>query len=305
MPDKPLSPPFYPRLVDRVPLVVACLLLIDSLHFVFARFLWPHLPPVTSAMYVLGIATVEVAFLVGFWNRIHFGVFRHHPWFFLSIGFLAAASTTLNYAAVGFIDPGTASLLSKASILFGVGLGLVWLRERLTALEAMGAVLAIIGVFIITFQPGDYLRLGSLMVLASALMYALHAALVKHHGTGMSLAEFFLFRLLCTTGFLFLFSAGWGELTWPGRQAWLILLLAGTISAMIGRGLYYMALRRLRLSLHSIFLTLSPVVTIGWTLLLFGIRPTPQQLLGGAGVIAGVWLVTAGQLKKRRLSRSS
>ena len=208
MPNKPLVYAAQPRLMDNVPLVVIFLLLADSLHFIFARLLLPHLPPGTSAMYVLGIATIEITIFSMIWGRVRFGVFRRYVWFFLSIGFLVAASTVLNYAAVAFIDPGTASLLGKTSVLFGLGFGLLWLHERLNTVESVGVLVAIAGVFVITFQPGDYLRLGALMVLVSTLMYALHAALVKRHSSEMGLTEFFLFRLACTTGFLFLFVAG-------------------------------------------------------------------------------------------------
>jgi len=35
------------------------LLVVDSLHFIFARALLPHISPMVSAMYVIGIATVR------------------------------------------------------------------------------------------------------------------------------------------------------------------------------------------------------------------------------------------------------
>jgi drug/metabolite transporter (DMT)-like permease len=300
MRNKPVTLTDQTRLIDNIPLVVIVLLIVDSLHFIFARLLLPYLPPGTSAMYVLGVATVEIAIFTMIWGRVRLDVFRRYAWFFLGVGFLVAASTVLNYTSVAFIDPGTASLLGKTSVLFGLGFGIVWLRERLTAFESAGALVAIGGVFVITFQPGDYLRLGSLMVLISTLMYALHAALVKRHGANMSLAEFFLFRLACTTGFLFLFAASRGELVRPSWPAGLILVLAGTMDVAISRGLYYLALRHLKLSHHSLILTLSPVVTIVWTLLLFGVSPTAQQLLGGVAVLAGVLMVTVGKERVMR-----
>jgi drug/metabolite transporter (DMT)-like permease len=300
MSNHPLASSPSPRLIDNAPLIVILLLLIDSLHFVFARLLLPHLPPTTSALYVLSTGTIAATFLLGLLTPVRLTIFRRYAWFFLSIGFLVATSTVLNYTAVAFIDPGTASLLSKTSILFGVILGLLWLRERLTTVESVGSIVAVIGVFIITFQPGDYLRLGSVMVLVSALMYAVHAALVKRHSVNMSLAEFFLFRLACTTGFLFLFALGRRQLIWPSGPAWIILFLNGTVGVVMGRGLYYLALRRLKLTFHSIVLTLSPVVTIGWTLLLFGINPNPRQLLGGLAVIAGVLAVTVSRLETKK-----
>ncbi|GAG21251.1 unnamed protein product, partial [marine sediment metagenome] len=99
-------------------LLIAALLSVDSLHFVFARLLLSYVSPGVSAMYVMAIATAEVGLLGLAQRRLHLSVLREHRWFLLSIGFLVAASTNMTYEAVSFIDPGTASLLSQASVLF-------------------------------------------------------------------------------------------------------------------------------------------------------------------------------------------
>lgn len=282
-------------LVANAPLVMAVLLVIDSLHFVFARLLHPYLPGGTSAMYVLAIATVETTIFLAIRRQIRFGVFRANIHFFLIIGVLVATATTFNYVAIGFIDPGTASLLAQTSTLFALALGIFWLKERLTSIQLAGAVLAFVGVLVISFQPGEFTRLGSLLVLSSAFMYSLHAAIVKRHGGGIDFGNFFLFRVAATTGFLILFTTVRGQLVWPSREAWLLLILTGTVDVVISRVLYYLALRRLRLSIHTVILTLSPVITIFWSLILFGERPTPFSIIGGAAVITGVAVVSLNQ----------
>jgi drug/metabolite transporter (DMT)-like permease len=285
--------------VDRPPssgyLLIFPLLIVDSLHFVFARLLLPHVSPGVSAMYVLAIGTLEVGLYALIRGRLHLKVLRRHLWFFLAIGILVATSTNINYEAVAFIDPGTASLLAETYILFGVGFGLFWLRDKLTRVQTGGALVAVAGIFIITFQPGNYSRLGSLLVLSSAFMYALHAAIAKRYGENIEFLDFFFFRLLSTTGFLLLFALGRQALVWPSATTWLLLALVATVDVVISRTLYYVALRRLKMSIHSIVLTLSPVAAICWSLLLFDTFPTPQQLLGGAAVILGVLLVTVGR----------
>jgi drug/metabolite transporter (DMT)-like permease len=268
------------------------LLLIDSLHFVFARLLLPHISPGVSAMYVLAIATIQVGLFAMVRGRLQFRVLKRHLWFLLAIGFLVAASTNINFEAVAFIDPGTASLLAEMYILFGVGFGLIWLRDKLTPVQIGGALVAVAGVLIITFQSGDYMRLGSLMVLSSAFMYALHAAIAKRYTGDIEFLDFFFFRLLCTTGFLLLFALGRRALAWPSTTAWLLLALIATVDVVVSRTLYYISLRHLKMSIHSILLTLSPVAAICWSLLLFDTFPTLQQLLGGAAVILGVLFVT-------------
>jgi drug/metabolite transporter (DMT)-like permease len=192
----------------NTPVLIAFLVIIDSVHFIFARLLLPHLSPNVSVFYVMAIGTLQVG-LYGFLNRqIRFRTLFKHLWFFLSIGALIGVSTIINYEAVAFIDPGTASILGKASILMSVGLGLFWLRERLTRFQGLGAMLALIGVLVITFQPGDFLRLGSLLVLLSAFMYALHTAIVKRYGEQMEFVEFFFFRIFSTCVLLFLNAVG-------------------------------------------------------------------------------------------------
>ncbi|MFZ0545761.1 MAG: DMT family transporter [Candidatus Promineifilaceae bacterium] len=286
---------------STAPLVIAILLVVDSLHFVFARLLHPYLPGGTAAMYVLGFAALEVTLFLGIRGRIQPTVFRQHAWFFLTIGFLVATATTLNYIAIGFVDPGTASLLAQMSTVFALGMGLFWLREKLTAVELLGALVALVGVFIISFQPTEGLfRIGSFMVLGSAFLYALHTAVVKRFGEAMDFSNFFLFRVVSTAAFLLLFTTVRGQLLLPPKPAaWFFLILTGTVDVVISRVLYYLALRRLRLSYHTILLTLSPVITILWSLALFQDRPKLQGLLGGAAVILGVLIVTVQRAKQK------
>lgn len=288
------------RLAPNAPLLIGVLLVVDSLHFVFARLLHPYLPGGTSAMYVLSFAAIEIAVYLGIRRRIDIRVFREHIRFFLAIGFLVATSTAFNYIAVGYVDPGTASLLAQMSTVFALGFGLFWLRERLSRLELFGALVALIGVFIISFQPTEGLfRFGSILVLSGTFMYALHAAIVKRFGGKMDFSNFFLFRVATTAVFLLFFTIVRGQLLLPPEpRVWFLIAVVGTVDIIISRALYYLALRRLRLSFHTVLLTLSPVITILWSLALFQERPEFQGLMGGAAVILGVLIVTTQRNRK-------
>jgi O-acetylserine/cysteine efflux transporter len=291
-------------MIQNAPFVIAVLLLVDSFHFVFARLLRPYLPPVTAGLYVLGLATIETALFLALKRQIQWRVFWQHKVFFLSIGFLIAAATGLSYGSVIFIDPGTAALLAQTFTLFALGLSVFWLKEQLGRMEVVGAAVAIVGVFVISYQPGnpgENIWLGSLMVLVSTFVYALHAAVVKRYGGEMDFANFFLFRVASTTAFLILFAVGRAEFIWPRGQVWYILGAAAFVDVIVSRVLYYLALRRLQMSYHAIVLTLSPVITVLWSLALFGMVPSWQGLLGGTAVLVGIIIVT---LTKRNYSGS-
>lgn len=273
-------------------LFFAILLLVDSLHFIFARLLLPHIPPVTSAMYVLGVATVQVGVFAMTRPNLDWQTGRRHLGFFAAIGFLIAASTVLSYTAVAYVDPGTASMVGKTGVIFGLLLSVFWLRERLLPVQWLGAGLAVIGLFVVSYHPGSPVAVGALVILASTFMYALHTALVKRYGQNMGFIEFFFYRLLLTTAFLVFFVLVSGNLVLPDAYTWLLLLVAGTVDVVISRSLYYLTLRRIPMSLHTIILTLSPVVSILVAFVLFQTFPTTASLLGGAAILAGVFLAT-------------
>jgi drug/metabolite transporter (DMT)-like permease len=283
---------------NRAVLIIS-LVLVDSVHFVFARMLRPHISPMVSVFYITSVSMLPVG-VYGIWAReIKFHHLVRHRWFFLSIGALIGFSTIINYEAVAFIDPGTASLLAKTSIVMSIGLGMLWLKERFSRLQGFGAAIALVGALVITFQPADYIRLGSLAVLVSAFMYALHTAIVKRYGQEMDFVEFFFFRILSTSVLMFFTALAWDALVWPGRTACLLILMTAVVDVVISRALFYLVLRRMQMSVHSIVLTLSPVAAVLWTFFLFGIAPTGQQIWGGCSVIIGVLSVTLIQHTKR------
>jgi drug/metabolite transporter (DMT)-like permease len=300
--SKPISPASTNSFLNNGTAVMVVLLLVDSLHFVFARLLMPYLPATTSSFFYMAIATLQIALFAALRRQIDWRVFRDNAKFFLTIGFLIAFATAASYAAVTYIDPGTASMIARINTLFALGFGIFWLKEKLVGGEKIGAAIAVIGVFIIGFQSGgvnDQLWLGVLLVLGSSFTYALHAAIVKRQGGAIDFTNFFLFRMLSSIFFLLIFAVGRGEMRWPsGWEIWLLLIMTATLNVTISRGLYYVVLRRLDLSLLTILLTLSPVITIVWSLILFRELPSPQGFLGGTAVIAGVLLVTTSRRRK-------
>ena len=270
--------------------ILAVLLLLDSFHFVFARLLLPLISPRVSALYVMAIATTIIGVYGLLTHQLDWRVLRKNTLFFVLIGLFIGGSTNLTYVAVTYVDPGAAALISQLSTPLSVALGVFWLKERFAPLQVAGALLATLGACIIALQPGDLFRFGSLLVAMATTIYTLHTALVKRNGD-LDFVNFFFFRLLFTTVWLFIFPAVQGVLEWPHVNAWPLLFLVGVVDIVTSRWLYYMALRRLNLSVHAVVLTFAPVIAVLWSLLFFHVVPSWQQALGGATVLAGVLLV--------------
>jgi drug/metabolite transporter (DMT)-like permease len=281
--------------------VLMAMLLIDSFHLIFGRLLTNMMSPFVSALSVLTVATVEVGLFLAWRRTIDWRVFWRHRWFFLAIGVLVATSTVMNYTAVTLIDAGTASLLGRFATVVTLALSYFWLKESLSRQEMFGAMLCIAGAIVISFQPGDVFRTGSLLVIGALTCYSLHIAIVKRYGDNIDFGNFFLYRVATTAMFLAMFTLASGNAALPpSGRAWLILLLAGTVDVVISRLLYYWALRQMRLGIHTILLTMTPVLTILWSILFFDESPTLQGLLGGAIVMAGIVLVAVAQQRRAR-----
>ena len=285
-------------------LLVVALLVVDSLYYVFARLLLPLVPPAAGAMYMMVVGTLQIAVLMR--GRLDWTILWRHRWLFLAIGVLVGVNTNMGFVAVQYVDPGTAALLSRTSILFGVALGVGWLGDRLRGLEVAGAAIAVAGVLAISFQPGDYLRWGALIVIASTALYAVHSALVKRFAGNIPFGEFMFFRVASVAAVVTLLALAQGAVVWPGAAAWMWIAVAGAVNVVVSRGVYYLALRRLDMSFLTIVLTLTPVVTWLWSIMLFGGRPTAVEIAGGVATLAGVLLVTASraglldQVRRRR-----
>lgn len=279
-------------------ILIPILLLVDSLHFVFARLLFPLSPASVSVLFVLAVATLEVGIFGILTKRINWDEIRRNLWLFVALGLLISASTTINYGAVEYIEPGIASVLSQTGTVWAVLFGLVWLKETLRPGQIFGAGLAVGGIVLVNFQAGDYVQVGSLLVLLSSGLYALHAALAKKFSEQMDLTNFFFARLAFSTAAILLFSTFSGSLALPQSAAWPYILLAGTFDVAVSRALYYIALRRLKLTVHTILLTVSPVIAVLLSAVLFGSRLTLQQVIGGMIVLGGVILVAIWRERK-------
>ena len=278
--------------------MLALLLLFDSMHFIFARLLLPYVSPNVSAMYVMIVATIQVGIYGVATGQLGLAALRNHWRFFLIIGLLIGISTHLGFIAIGFIDVGTAAMLNQISTVFSVGFGLFWLREHFSPIQLLGTGIAILGSFVIAYQPDARLQWGALLIIVGSFCYSLHFAIVKRHGSQIDFVNFFFYRILSTALLLFLSAAGRQVLSWPSLQGWLVILVTATVDVTISRIFYYLALRRLNMSLLSVISTLSPVAAIVWAVLLFGTLPTGQQLLGGLAILVGVLVVTGMKGRK-------
>lgn len=215
------------------------------------------------------------------------GIFLYNICFFYALYFTTAAE---------------GALLMAASPVTHFILGALMERERLTALKAGGLVVSVVGIALVVLG-GEQAQgnapnriLGDVLMLVGMFFWALNSLLGKRMGrrlsplvtTGLPVSVAALIYLTVTvpTGLLTTVAA----MPWSG---WAALGYLAIFSTIIGRQLWFAGLKGVDMTQAGVFFNVMPVWSLGLASLALGERPGWLQLVGGALVLVGVFLVTA------------
>jgi drug/metabolite transporter (DMT)-like permease len=204
-----------------------------------------------------------------------------------------ATSSVTNAALLIVVEP--VSLIALAPLALG---------ERLSRLEALGAVAALLGTLLVVTNgiPGVSERLfpawrGDLLLILSGLAYAAYSligrdVLARHRSMPVTLLSI----LWGMAGITPLAAAEMAA----GRTVRLTVVSAlavldvGVVVTGLGYLVWNWGLRRVRAARAGVFLTVQPVVGALSGVLLRGEQATVFTVIGGVLVVAGLVLTVAG-----------
>ncbi|MGA1836874.1 EamA family transporter [Herbiconiux sp. 11R-BC] len=289
---------------DRLLAVLVALLW--GVNFVAIHFSLEHYPPfflVALRFLVLAIPTVlfvpwpgvKLRWLLGY--GLGFGI--------LQFAFLYAGM------AAG-MPPGLASLVLQASAPFTVVIAALWLRERLTVVQGVGIAVAVAGLGIIAAErAGVSALLPVILTLFGALGWAFGNICSRQANPTSPLGLTLWMSVVPPIPMLALSLVFEGpERIWtslvtsftpealPALLGLAYTVLLGTVA---GSGIWVTLMKRNPSSRVAPFSMLVPVAGFTSAWLVLGEVPSPGELLGGAVVIAGVFVATVAWRPRRRL----
>jgi drug/metabolite transporter (DMT)-like permease len=193
----------------------------------------------------------------------------------------------------------------SSSVPLMVGLG-AWLAlgERLPGRAWFGLVVSMLGVAVLTLGAGpegeaENPLLGNMLELAAMACAAVYMVLVKK--LSARFGSWTLTAMQVLAGIVF-FTPGFFHMAELDASVWttqvvLCLAFLGVFVTLGAFGLYNLGISRIPASRASAFINLIPVVAVAMGWLLLGEGLNFVQIIGGAGVVGGVWLSQRGKPK--------
>ncbi|MCM3724758.1 DMT family transporter [Neobacillus cucumis] len=209
----------------------------------------------------------------------------------------------LQATALLTINASSAGWLISLSPIFTVIISILFLHEKMTITRAVGMVLAITGVLLVTSTRSGHsfqfsINIGFFLMIMSTLNWAVYSVLLKSLRIPYPplLVTFYmsLIGLILTTPFI-IRSKGWVSLSLLNHTEWSHMLFLGVFVSGIAYWYWGKALEVLEASKVSMFLYLEPVSTLVAAVLLLQEKVLFISAAGGIIIIIGVIIVN-GQL---------
>ena len=224
-----------------------------------------------------------------------------HLYTFL-VGLFEALGTAFFYIALKKVEnPAIVSFLGNAGPVFVTLFGIILLKEIYSRLEILGVIMAISGIFAISFNPGALASglfiPGTEWIILASLMFATGTIIGRKQIKQVSPSLLSLIRVvLLLVVFAFLFISLDLDLKIPAR-AYVNMAIGSLLEALITMVAAYSALKYIQAIRMSILVNTKSIWILISAFFVFGLVPETYQLIGGLLSLTGVILLTIGKTK--------
>jgi drug/metabolite transporter (DMT)-like permease len=224
--------------------------------------------------------------------------------YFLLLGFLGITfhQWLQSHALVTSQATTTGWIIATTPLSIAI-LGRVFLRERLGAWGVAGILIAAFGVLLVIARGdlgsiviGHFGAPGDVLILISTVNWAVFSVIsrdgLKRHPAALMMFYVMLLGWLLTTA-LFAAQGGFQHTAWRALsgEGLAALLFLGLICSGVAYVFYYDALEGLPAARVGVFFYLEPLVTVVVAAMLLGESIRVGTMVGGAIILAGIWLV--------------
>lgn len=207
------------------------------------------------------------------------------------------------WAGIQRMDPSLATLLNRTEVVVAIMLGMIFLRERFTKLEAFGVFLSIVGIIIMRLTLRMEYSSGFWLVLGGAFFFGItefFSKIAVRYVAPLILG--YVRNVILAVMYWIAFAAigqGYGGFS----HVWIGVIAVGVVGPVAARLLYLHALKRLELSKVAVISQSQPVFVIIIAGLFLHEIPTFREVTGGILLTAGCLIMIAARYMSLRRPR--
>ncbi len=209
----------------------------------------------------------------------------------LLLGVLLYASYSFQTFGLQHTTAGNAGFITGLFIVFTPLLSAIFLRHRLDPKSIAAVVVAVIGLAVLSLQPGIGIRIGDALVLACAFLYSVHIILMdgfvkKYDLVLLTFVQMLILAVAFTaSGLIF------EKFTVPDTGfAWMTIAICGVLASAAAFYVQGYAQRILTPVRTSMVLIMEPVFSVVFGIIILGEHLTWRSWLGCALIFAGMVL---------------
>lgn len=289
----------------RTDLLLLLTAIIWGFAFVAQRVGMEHIGPFTynAIRFALGgLSLLPIALLMRRKGWVHVGPTRALWWAGPLVGIILFGGASLQQAGIVFTTAGKAGFITGLYVILVPLVGLLW-GQRAGAGAWFGALLAVIGLYLLSVTSEFTIQRGDALVLVGALFWTAHVQLIDWMTRRvdvllLSVTQFLVCAALSLVAALFSENFSMPAI----RDAAPAILYGGLLSVGVAYTLQVVAQRTARPSHAAILLSLESAFAAlgGW--LLLSEQLTPRALLGCGLMLIGMLV---SQLFPRRLKQAA
>ena len=240
--------------------------------------------------------TVGLYFLViALWRKDLFHNFlrKEIAWVVL-IGIFAAIGSLFSFFGLSVGRASHAGFFFQFETFFAAILASIFLKEKLSKVQIRGLMLMLVGAYVFATSLSHSFETTNLFFLASAFVWSINSviakSMIKKHFSPFFLAfgrNFFSLFILFPLSFRYIPE----NLQKLAVQDVFYFLLYGLVVAGLTLSLYT-AFKYIKVAMALSYQLLSPIITALLAFFIFGERLSSIQLIGGAFILAGLYLMT-------------
>jgi drug/metabolite transporter (DMT)-like permease len=217
----------------------------------------------------------------------------------LAAGLFFAADLGVWHWSIVYTSVANSTLLANLAPIFVTIAGWLFWKQKVTRLFLVGMVTALAGMFVLVgpnFFVGGTRLLGDALGALTGVFYAGYMLAVKvARDAQASTVRLMAWSTTITALALFPVAVISPQPMLPhALPGWWVLLALAVVTQIMGQGLIAYAFAHLPASLSSVSLLIQPVMATLFAWILFGEMVGPVQFVGGAVVLAGIWVARRG-----------